>query len=34
MGTEPSAYNFLVANIADYADWIFTPQSLVNSFGI
>lgn len=31
---EPSAYNFLFANITDYPDWIFTPQWNINQFGI
>jgi hypothetical protein len=31
---DPSAYNFLYANIADYPDWTFTPQWNINAFGI
>jgi len=31
---EPSAYNFLLANISDYSDWVFKPISKINSFGI
>jgi hypothetical protein len=31
---DPSAYNFLFANIDDYPDWIFTPQWNINAFGI
>lgn len=30
----PSAYNFLLANIDDYPEWIFTPYHPVNRFGI
>jgi hypothetical protein len=33
-GYEPTAYNFLYANITDYPDWIFTPQWNINQFGI
>ena len=29
-----SAYNFLLTNIADYPDWIFTPLWNMNKFGI
>ena len=29
-----SAYNFLLTNIADYPDWIFTPLWIMNKFGI
>lgn len=31
---EPSAYNFLLANIADYPDWRFTPLKKINALGI
>ena len=31
---DPSAYNFLYANKADYPDWIFTPIWNINQFGI
>jgi hypothetical protein len=31
---DPSAYNFLYANIDDYPDWIFTPLWSINGFGI
>lgn len=31
---EPSAFNFLLANIADYEDWTFTPLWHINAFGI
>ena len=31
---DPSAYNFMLANIADYPDWIFTPMQMVNRFGL
>lgn len=31
---KPSAYNFILANVADYPSWIFTPIGNVNSFGI
>ncbi|MBV5335114.1 MAG: hypothetical protein JZU49_04840 [Sulfuricurvum sp.] len=31
---DPSAYNFLFANRANYPDWIFTPQWNINAFGI
>jgi len=31
---DPSAYNFLYANKADYPDWIFKPQWNINAFGI
>jgi hypothetical protein len=31
---EPSAYNFLYTNKADYPDWIFTPQWNINAFSI
>jgi hypothetical protein len=34
MDIEPSAYNFLLANIDDYPEWIFTPYHPVNRFGI
>lgn len=29
-----SAYNFLLTNIADYPDWVFTPLWNMNQFGI
>jgi hypothetical protein len=32
--TNPSAYNFLLANKDDYTSWVFTPIGKVNSFGI
>jgi hypothetical protein len=31
---EPSAYNFLLANVASYDDWVFTPLWKINAFGI
>lgn len=31
---EPSAYNFLMANITTYTDWRFTPKQMKNEFGI
>ena len=31
---DPSAYNFLFANKADYPDWRFTPKWNINAFGI
>ena len=31
---DPSAYNFLFANKANYPDWIFKPQWNINAFGI
>jgi hypothetical protein len=31
---EPSAYNFLNANRADYDNWVFTPLLRLNEFGI
>ena len=31
---EPSAYNFLFANRANYPDWLFTAQWGINAFGI
>ncbi len=31
---DPSAYNFLFANKANYPDWRFTPQWNINAFGI
>jgi len=31
---EASAYNFLMANIATYTDWRFTPKPIINPFGI
>jgi hypothetical protein len=31
---DPSAYNFLYTNIADYPDWKFTPQWNINQFGL
>ena len=31
---KPSAYNFLLANKADYPTWIFTPKGRLNSFGL
>ena len=32
--SDASAYNFLLANIDDYPDWKFTPQRMINAFGI
>jgi len=32
--TEPSAYNFLLANVSNYSDWVFTPIRKINSFGL
>lgn len=32
--SDPSAYNFLYANIDDYPDWIFTPIWNINTFGL
>lgn len=31
---DPSAYNFLFANKANYPDWVFKPQWNINAFGI
>lgn len=31
---EPSAYNFLLTNIDDYPEWVFTPIWNINKFGI
>jgi hypothetical protein len=31
---DPSAYNFLYANLTDYPDWVFTPLWNMNAFGI
>ena len=31
---DPSAYNFLLANIDDYPEWIFEPIKKLNVFGI
>ena len=31
---DPSAYNFLYVNKANYPDWIFKPQWNINAFGI
>jgi hypothetical protein len=31
---EPSAYNFLLANKADYPEWVFKSKSKINQFGI
>jgi len=30
----PSAYNFLLANLADYPSWKFTPQQKINTWGL
>ena len=30
--TKPSAYNFLLANISDYPDWVFTPLKKKHRF--
>lgn len=30
----PSAYNYLVANKADFTNWVFTGQEELNSFGV
>lgn len=30
----PSAFNFLLANISDYPDWLFTPIAYANEYGI
>lgn len=32
--TQPSAYNFLLANSTDYPDWVFTPIRKINRFEI
>ena len=32
--SDPSAYNFLLANIDDYPDWKFTPQWNINPIGL
>ena len=32
--SNPSAYNFLLANKETYSNWVFTPIGNVNSFGI
>jgi len=32
--SDPSAYNFLFANKANYPDWVFKPQWNINAFGI
>ena len=34
LNTDPSAYNFLLANVDDYPDWYFTPKWNINRFGI
>ncbi|WP_159522857.1 hypothetical protein [Sunxiuqinia indica] len=31
---KPSAYNFLLANVETYSNWVFTPIRNVNAFGI
>ena len=31
---EPSAYNFLLANISDYPEWVFSPIYKINTLGI
>jgi len=31
-GSVPSAYNYMVANIADFPDWIFKPLKPINPF--
>jgi hypothetical protein len=31
---EPSAYNYLLANIDDFDGWVFKPKGKVNAFGI
>lgn len=31
---EPSVFNFLLANLTDYPDWVFTPLWYINAFGI
>ena len=31
---EPSAYNYLLANIDDFDGWVFKPKGKVNGFGI
>ena len=31
---EPSAFNFLLANLTDYPEWVFTPLWFNNAFGI
>jgi len=32
--TQPSAYNFLLANSDDYPDWVFTPIRKINRFEV
>jgi len=34
INAEPSIFNFLLANLTDYADWVFTPLWKINAFGI
>lgn len=34
INAEPSLFNFMLANLADYADWVFTPLWKINTFGI
>jgi hypothetical protein len=31
---EPSAYNFLLANVDDYPEWVYKPKYKINQFGI
>jgi hypothetical protein len=31
---SPSAYNFLLANITSYNDWVFTQKQFINEYGI
>jgi hypothetical protein len=31
---EPSCYNFLLANVNDYPEWVFKPKFKLNQFGI
>lgn len=31
---KPSAYNFLLANLASYPEWIFTGKTKINQYGI
>lgn len=34
VNAEPSVFNFLLANLTDYPDWVFTPLWFNNAFGI
>ncbi len=34
INAEPSLFNFLLANLTDYEDWVFAPLWKINAFGI